>query len=100
MKFSLLDAQPGEGETVREILVPADLPAGTRLKVVIPTDRLPPYWAGRPMKIEPSFVGVGQAEAPAEMADLKLSIEGAPTDIARTSTMGAQGEALEARPRS
>jgi len=77
------DAAFGSVEAAREIPLAQDLPAGGRLKVRIPTDRLPPFWASLPLLIEPSFIGVGRTEALPERADLKISIAGSTTDIAR-----------------
>ena len=67
LRFSLLeDRLPGQSRIAREIPMPQDLPPGGRLKLTVPADRLPASWANLPLKIEPSFTGVGQAEAPAE----------------------------------
>lgn len=85
LRFSLLDARPGEAEIAREIPVPEDLAPGGRMTVLIPTDRLPSSWAGRPLRIEPSFSGVGHAEATTATADLKFSIKDVSGNIARTS---------------
>jgi hypothetical protein len=71
-------------ETAREIPLPEDLPPCGRLKITVPTDRLPLSWANLPLRIEPSFTGVGQTEAPPARADLKIAIEGSVAGIART----------------
>ncbi len=84
-KISLLDARLGEDEIAREIPLPEDLRPGERMTVLIPTDRLPSSWAGRSLRIEPSFSGVGQVEALAETADLKISIKDVSSNIVRTS---------------
>ena len=82
LRFSPFITDRQTGEVMREIPMPQDLPPGVRLKVTVPADRLPTSWANRALKIEPSFTGVGQAEAVAERADLKISIEKRLTDVA------------------
>jgi hypothetical protein len=90
-KFSCAGRYPGPAESTREVPLPEDVPPGGRLKVRVPVDRLPASWAGRTLEIEPSFSGLGQAEAPAETADIKLSITGQPTAIVRSSPSGEVG---------
>ncbi len=67
-------AEPGDG---REIPLPYDLPPGGRLSVTIPLDRLPATWCDRPVRVEPSFTGIGRADAPPHAAEIKLAVEGA-----------------------
>jgi hypothetical protein len=67
----------------REIPLPEDLPPGGRLNVVIPTDRLPFRWAKTSVQVVPTVTGVGEREVAQERADLKLSVEQRPREIAR-----------------
>jgi hypothetical protein len=91
LKFALSGTDCGAVDAAREIPMPEDLPPGGCVKLRVPADRLPSSWVGRALTIEPSFSGVGQAEAPAETADLRLSIKQAPSDIAQKPQAAERG---------
>jgi hypothetical protein len=73
----------GATEAAREIPLPEDLPPGGRLTMTIPADRLPSSWANWPLRIEPTFSGVGRTELAAVRADLRIAIERSTTGLAR-----------------
>ena len=67
----------------RELPLPADLPPGGRMKLVVPADRWPSNWNGIPLRVGPSFVRVGHREAAAGSADLTITADRPPAEIAR-----------------
>jgi hypothetical protein len=87
---------PGDAQLARELPLPRDLPAGGRLTVAIPEDRLPPGWADRPLVVEPSFSQVGHLATGPETADLKISFDGLTARVARGQA--GTGDDRDARP--
>jgi hypothetical protein len=81
----------GESNEPREIPLPRDLAAGDRLTMTVPTDRLPPSWANRPLRVEPSFAQVGHREASPQSADLKISSGGLAAGLAHSDSGGERG---------
>ncbi len=77
--------EPADG---RDIPLACDLEPGGRLNVTLALDRLPATWRGLPLRIEPSFTGIGHAEAPPRLAELKLAVAAgaARAEIARPET--------------
>jgi len=84
LRFVPIGLDPREPDPGREIPLPQDLPAGGCLKVAVPADRLPSSWAKLPLQVEPSFVRVGHVEASPRAADLKISVDGLATEVARS----------------
>jgi hypothetical protein len=82
LRLSATNGGSGADDLAWELPMPADLPPGGQIKVVIPTDRIPVSWVGRPLKVEPSFTGVGHAEVSSMPADLTIAIDESPTEIA------------------
>ncbi len=78
-----VDGATGASEAAREFLLPHDLAPGERLTFTIAADRLPPDWASRSLRLEPTFCGVGGTEVVAAKADIRLSIEKQPNGLAR-----------------
>jgi len=74
---------PSRAEEAREIPLPEDLPPGGRLKVDLGPNRLPPSWASMTLIAEPALAGVGQGTESPEKANIKISVERQPRDIAR-----------------
>jgi hypothetical protein len=88
LRVAPVAADSNEPDDGRDIPLADDLTPAGRLNVVLPLDRLPETWCSRPLRIAPSFAGIGHAEAPAPIAELKLAVApGAPkAEVARPET--------------
>jgi len=86
LRFVPIGLDPREPEQDREIPLSRDIPAGASLKVAVPADRLPSTWANLALRVEPSFAGVGHVEASPQTADLKISVDGLATELARSQS--------------
>jgi hypothetical protein len=72
-----------EADSWRELMLPADLPPGGRLRAVVPADRRPPSWEGRPIRVELTFARVGHREAATAAADVVIAADHPAAQIAR-----------------
>jgi hypothetical protein len=98
LKFVPIRQDNKEPDQSWEIPLPRDVPAGGRVAVSVPADRLPPGWANSRLRIEPSFTSVGHFEAPPETADLKIAVDGLAAQVARSES--GSGEITGASPSS
>jgi hypothetical protein len=84
LRFTPMGVVATDSDGAREVPLPEDLPPGGRLDVVVPTDRLPWNWANRPLRVEPSFVGLDTIEAPPAMSELRIAADRPAAELARS----------------
>jgi hypothetical protein len=83
LRIAPVGAVADAADAGRELPLPADLPPGGRLKLVVPADRWPSSWKDLPLRVLPTFARVGHVEAAAGSADLTIAADRPATEIAR-----------------